>query len=293
MSPSIIYLSPLPSGVLDTDAVCYPCLMPELPEVESLARTLRRAVSGRVIRDAEILWPRTLHTPARREFLATVRGARITDTGRRAKYLLIHLDSGHTLVVHLRMSGDLFLLSADTPRDPHVRASLQLDNNIRVDFHDPRKFGRLYLVRDAAKITSSLGIEPLSEGFTVEHLASKLASTSRMIKPLLLDQRIVAGLGNIYTVEALWEAGIHPCRKACSLKPPAVEKLHGAIRSILAHAVEAGGTDLGDGVWKSGSFSPRVYAHEGEPCPRCGTILKRLVVAQRGTTICSKCQRAR
>lgn len=267
--------------------------MPELPEVESLARTLRRSVSGRVIRDAEILWARTLHTPTRPKFLAAVRGARITGTGRRAKYLLIHLDSGDTLVVHLRMSGDLFVLSGDTPRDPHVRASLQLDNDMRVDFHDPRKFGRLYLVRDTLQITSSLGVEPLSEEFTVEHLARQLAKSSRMIKPLLLDQRIVAGLGNIYTVEALWEAGIHPCRRACSLKALSVERLHGAIRSILANAVDAGGTDLGDGVWKSGSFSPRVYAHEGEPCPRCGSTLARIVVAQRGTTLCPRCQRGR
>lgn len=266
--------------------------MPELPEVEALARRLHKVAAGRRVTGCMVLWNRTVDRPSAARFRRDLLGATIVAVGRRAKYLVCSLDSGSRLLIHLRMSGDIFVSRDDQPIDPHVRVALKLSGGKRLDFHDPRKFGRMYLVSADHEVLGGLGVEPLSSAFTPALLGDLLRGSKRRIKALLLDQSVVAGLGNIYVIESLWRAGIHPCRAAGSLGEGELRDLCRAIRAVLGAAVKAGGTDLGDGVWKSGRFTPRIYGREEHPCPRCRTELRRIVVAQRGTVYCVQCQPA-
>jgi formamidopyrimidine-DNA glycosylase len=272
--------------------------MPELPEVEYVARQLRAELIGRVIVHAEVLWPRTVAGLAPEELAARVADQRVTAVERRGKYLLLSLSAGDVLLVHRRMSGNLIFLPASADA-PYTRARFVLDDGRQLAFTDPRKFGRLILLAEGelAAALASLGPEPLDESFTASALGARLAGHVRPIKALLLDQRVVAGLGNIYADEALFRAGIHPLRPGASLRPAELEALRAGIRGALLTGIEHGGTTFGrhrDVYNEAGRNLEHVevYQRTGQPCPRCGQPIARIVVAQRGTHFCPRCQPA-
>ena len=270
--------------------------MPELPEVEYIARQLREELIGRRITGVEVSWARSLGGADPADFTADVVGRTITSIGRRAKYLLIYFDDGNVLTVHRRMSGNLVLAPPAAP-DAWVRVAFDLDDGRRLLFTDPRKFGRLAVVPQERldAYFAAIGPEPLEPEFTPEALAKRLAGTKRPIKAALLDQSIVAGLGNIYADEALYRAGIHPLRPAASLTPDEVARLRDAIRAVLETGIAYGGTTIGrhrDVYDEAGTNVEHllVYRRAGQPCPRCGTPIQRIVVGQRGTYFCPTCQ---
>jgi formamidopyrimidine-DNA glycosylase len=280
--------------------------MPELPEVEYVARQLRQTLIGRAISDVRVNWPRTVAHPDTQTFCAELPGARVLGIDRRAKYLLISLSGEQTLLVHRRMTGNLLLFPSaaagasweETP-DLYARVVFLLDDGRRLVFTDPRKFGRiaLYPTSELSTALGGLGLEPLGEAFTVEALAARLAGRARQMKPLLLDQTCIAGIGNIYADEALFRAGIHPLRRAETLTLEEVGRLREAIREVLERGIEHGGTTFGrhQDIWgEAGSNRTHlaVYQRAGQPCLRCGAPVARLVVAQRGTHFCPICQPA-
>jgi formamidopyrimidine-DNA glycosylase len=274
--------------------------MPELPEVETIARKLRPILSERRIQSIEVFWPRTVDRPDLDTFVTALTGARVRDVGRRGKFLLMPLDTGQTLLVHLRMSGRFAVRagSAIVDGDKHTRARIRLDDGTSVCYVDPRKFGRFYLVDDPREVVGHLGPEPLLPTFTAGWLVEHLANRRGEIKRLLLDQRFIAGLGNIYVSEALWQAGIHPRRIAGSLGADEARKLHAAIVAALRAGVENGGTSLGDRqyVYPDGGLGRhqtqlQVYDRAGERCARCGYTLERIVQGQRSTYFCPVCQK--
>jgi formamidopyrimidine-DNA glycosylase len=274
--------------------------MPELPEVETIARTLRPDLVGATILEADLRWARTLATPSARKFKKQVRGQKILDVTRRAKFLNLQL-STFNLFIHLRMSGDLFIKEEDYQPAKHDRLILTLTPGPSPDygrggrylvFNDTRKFGRVWLTDDPGSVTGKLGPEPFSDEFTPEWLYDNLRKRHRQLKPLLLDQTFVAGLGNIYTDEALHMAKIHPQAASDSVKREQAGRLHEAIRAVLAEGIRRNGASI-DWVYRGGEFQNyfRVYDRTGELCPVCGTKIQRLVVGQRGTHICPKCQK--
>ncbi len=287
--------------------------MPELPEVETIARQLRQLVSGRTVADFRSSWLR-LTEPVPAEHLAErLRGRRIEGVRRRGKLVVFDLDDGDALVVSLRMTGQLLFGSASTaPDGPHVRGVIGFDDGTALRFADARKFGRMALVDRAdiaaeggadrrvarAPLHSSLGREPLGRNFTRAWLAAFLRRRGRSaIKPLLLDQRGIAGIGNIYAIEALWRARIHPLRQGGSLGADEVVRLHEALRWVLRKGIRLGGAsrrDYLDAEGRAGRMQRefQVYGRSGEPCPRCGRPIVRTVVGGRGTFHCPGCQRS-
>ena len=271
--------------------------MPELPEVETVARGLRATLVGRTIVETKVLWARSVVPPDPAAFARRLAGQTVTDVGRRGKWLMVALSGDNTLLIHLRMSGRLIVESEQCLDTRHLRALLLLDDGRRLSFFDQRKFGRLHLTTDPAQVLGALGPEPLSDGFTAERFEEMLRQRSGRSKPLLLDQRFLAGLGNIYTDEALWQARIHPLRQANTLSDIEAHRLHKAIRAVLQAAITGGGTTLEDGSYRqidgqAGEFagSLAVYGRSGQPCPRCGQAIERIVVGQRGTHFCPECQ---
>ncbi len=264
--------------------------MPELPEVETIARTLRPALVGRTILSAELRWKRSLATPSPAVFARRIQGQRIEAVGRRAKFLHLHLSQG-ALLIHLRMSGDLQVVQGDYAPAKHDRLILALSGDAHLVFNDPRKFGRIWLMDDPSGLFADLGIEPLSDEFTPESLYSRLHARRRQLKPLLLDQSFLAGLGNIYTDEALHLACLHPLTLSDAVGPAQAKDLWQAIRQVLEEGIRRNGASI-DWVYRGGDFQNhfRVYQRTGEPCPVCGTKIERLVVGQRGTHYCPKCQ---
>jgi formamidopyrimidine-DNA glycosylase len=210
--------------------------------------------------------------------------------GRRGKFVLISL-SEDTLLIHLRMSGDLLVEDQRVAPAPHHRLMLDLEGGIRLSFNDTRKFGRVWLVSDPGTVLSSLGPEPLSPSFTAEDLYKLLHARVRQIKPLLLDQRFIAGIGNIYADEALHLARIHPLRVSNTLEYEEVERLWESMREVLQEGIRRNGASI-DWVYRGGDFQNyfRVYGRTGEPCPVCGTPIERIVVGQRSTHYCPECQ---
>jgi formamidopyrimidine-DNA glycosylase len=271
--------------------------MPELPEVETIARLLRQggaesqSLLGKRIIKVCLLWERTLATPTPAEFDARLTGQVFQDISRRGKYLIFHLSEGDKLVFHLRMSGDMLLQPDDGPPAPHDRLVLSLHDAQRLAFNDARKFGRVWLVADLQTITQNLGPEPLEPGFNPEVLYERLQSHRRQIKPLLLDQSFLAGLGNIYADEALHMAGIHPLRLSNNLDYSEAERLWRSIRQVLQEGIRLSGASI-DWVYRGGQFQNqfRVYQRAGEACPVCHTPICRIVVGQRGTHYCPVCQ---
>lgn len=275
--------------------------MPELPEVEHVVRALSRAVLGRRILAAELRLPRLVAGSSPATFKRKLRGSRIDAIGRRGKYILIELDSGHVLVVHLRMTGKFQVIGPDQelPAYPHV--IFYLDDERRLVFSDMRQFGRLRLVRaDALSRLSqiaALAPEPFADEFSLAYFIETLRKSRRSLKQLLLDQTKILGLGNIYASEALFLARISPMKSAHTLSRARATKLHQAVRDILREAIDAGSTlriDLSDG---NGSYFGtterfwRVYERAGEPCVNCGTKIRRVVQGGRSTYYCPNCQR--
>jgi len=296
-------------------------LMPELPEVETYVRDLEGLLKGRSVVRTEVRWSRTVAAPDAEAFVARMTGMRFVTFGRRGKYMLLGLESGETLVVHLRMTGSFTLVPATPPPpttdarthrsteilitdtlntdDPHVHLLFDLDDGSQLRFRDTRKFGRLWLVENAETVIHALGPEPWDPAFTPEAFGAALAGRRAPVKALLLDQRIVAGVGNIYADESLWQAGILPMRAAGSLSADETTRLHGAIRMVLERAIVRGGSSLGDGSTNyvapsgaQGAFQEEfaVFQRTGKPCLRCGAPIQRTVVAQRGTHYCGVCQ---
>ncbi|RME89717.1 MAG: bifunctional DNA-formamidopyrimidine glycosylase/DNA-(apurinic or apyrimidinic site) lyase [Anaerolineae bacterium] len=273
--------------------------MPELPEVETIVRNLRPAVVGRTILAADLRWERTLAAPTPALFLQRVRGRRIEALTRRGKYIRFHLDRG-SLFVHLRMSGDLCIKRADYAPQKHDRLLLALSplptggGEVLLVFQDARKFGRVRLTENPAEVIGHLGPEPLDEAFTPHVFYRMLQSHRGALKPLLLNQRFLAGLGNIYTDEALHMAGLHPLQPANSLSEEQAHSLWNAIRQVLRKGIQLNGATI-DWVYRGGGFQNHfaVYRRKGQPCPRCGETIRRIIVAQRGTYFCPSCQAPR
>ncbi len=271
--------------------------MPELPEVETIRNRFRRGaddipslIDKRILR-AELLWARTLEAPAPQVFLERIRGQRVNEIGRRGKYLVFYLDTD-ALVIHLRMSGDLWWEASEAPLAPHHRLLLYFDDG-RLAFNDTRKFGRVWLMADPAALFARLGPEPLEDRFTADEFYSRLQARHRQIKPLLLDQGFLAGVGNIYADEALHRAGIHPKTRSDALTPAQAARLLDGVRQVLLEGIERNGASI-DWVYRGGEFqnSFRVYQRAGEPCYHCGTPIVRMVLGQRGTHFCPRCQPA-
>ena len=284
--------------------------MPELPEVETLVRRLREPVIGRTIVNATVKWNRTIGRPAPKEFVRQLRGYTIQSINRRAKYLVFELrprQSGRRpstplrsaqdapplfLLIHLKMSGKLSVVGGDALILKHDRVIFDLDNGQQLRFNDIRKFGRMHLVPDVDDITGAHGPEPLDRAFTLPRFREMIRARSGAIKPLLLNQQFLSGVGNIYADESLWYAKIHPLRKANSLKDAEIAALYTSIRRVLKQAINDQGTDAGDGVIE-GDYRPRVYDRQDRPCYRCHQPILKTVVGQRGTHFCPNCQRKR
>lgn len=271
--------------------------MPELPEVETVVRDLRPHVVGRTIAAAHVHWPRTIAAPGVHKFTREIRGYRFAAVTRRGKFLIFHLrrrQSTKYLLVHLRMTGGFGVEPRETRRDKHTHVHLLLDNGRELRFHDTRKFGRMWLVEDPARVTGKLGPEPLE--ISARQFDALFDSRRGHLKPLLLNQTFLAGLGNIYVDESLWYARLHPLRAAESLTTGERRRLYRAIRQVLTRAIAVGGTSI-DVMYKrvngaSGGFqdSLRAFDREKRPCRRCGTPIQKTVVGQRGTHYCPTCQ---
>lgn len=270
--------------------------MPELPEVETTVRALRLPLVGQTIVDVQTSWPRHIATPDINEMRFRIQGRRIESINRRAKYILLTLSEGETLVVHLKMSGHLAVCDSSEASHPHVHTRFMLGNGKELRFRDQRKFGRIYLVDDPEQILSGLGPEPLEPAFTAAILHERLSVRKRMIKPLLLDQAFVAGIGNIYANEALFYARISPTRQAHTLNSTESRALHGAIQKALNLGLINGGASIDlyrkpDGSRGNMQNEFVVHGREGQPCLQCGTMIHRAVLNSRSVFYCPNCQR--
>ncbi|HLE91937.1 MAG TPA: bifunctional DNA-formamidopyrimidine glycosylase/DNA-(apurinic or apyrimidinic site) lyase [Anaerolineales bacterium] len=264
--------------------------MPELPEVETIARKLKPELTGKTIIDADLRWSRTLASPSVKKFKEQIKGQKILRVGRRAKYLDISL-SEFNMLVHLRMSGDLFMRESKFEPQKHDRLILKLTGGKSLVFNDTRKFGRVWLTANPENVLGKLGPEPLSRGFTSQWLHTALHNKHRQLKPLLLDQTFLAGLGNIYTDEALHIAKLHPLAASDSITVEQARALQDAVRRVLKEGIRRNGASI-DWVYRGGEFQNhfRVYDRDGKPCPVCGTKIERIMVGQRSTHYCPNCQ---
>ncbi|MBC8504087.1 MAG: DNA-formamidopyrimidine glycosylase [Chloroflexi bacterium] len=270
--------------------------MPELPEVETIRNKFRLGTNeipsliGKRVTGIDLLWERTLESPTAEEFAIRIVGQSFTDVGRRGKYLLFHLEES-TLVIHLRMSGDLWYEKIDDPIAPHHRLLIFIDNDHRLTFNDTRKFGRIWLVEDVEALLSHLGPEPLEKGFTSQDFHQRLGKYRRQLKPLLLDQSFLAGVGNIYADEALHLAKLHPLKRSHTLGVEEATILLDTIRTVLNEGIRRNGSSI-DWVYRGGEFQNyfQVYQRTGESCYQCAIPIERITVGQRGTHFCPQCQ---
>jgi formamidopyrimidine-DNA glycosylase len=301
--------------------------MPELPEVETVARDLRGLVVGSTITGAHYDWPRTIAGVAPEAFEGWVAGRRIEAVGRRAKFVLLDLSGGLVLTIQLKMTGQVFVVPMGAAADRHVRVVMDLEDGRELRFRDMRKFGRVGVYRrdvdgrlvppdggekeepadapvrrvaearvaEAGDLFGRHGPEPLSDAFTLREFRRRLRRRRGRLKPLLLDQSFVAGIGNIYADEALWLARLHPLRRAEGLHPPDEARLYRAIRSVLAEAIERRGSSVDDYTAPEGDGTMQerlaVYQRTGLPCFRDGHPIRRIVIGARSTHFCSFCQR--
>jgi len=287
--------------------------MPELPEVETVCRQLEPEIEGRRVERLEVYDPRWCRSTPPAELEAAVAGRMIEGLGRRGKYLLLRLDGGQTLVMHLRMTGNLVLVEGEDKLDPsegmrlyegerstserHLRARFVLDGR-ELWFTDPRRFGEALLLGDGeldAHFAPRLGVEPLSDEFTAERLGEIAAGRKAPLKSFLLDQKGIAGIGNIYADEALFRAGLHPLSPAESMKPEHLEALRDGTVAALEAGIDGGGAsidDYRDGRGEKGRMQEEFLVHtrEGKPCPRCDGTVERIVVSGRSTYFCPSCQ---
>jgi len=276
--------------------------VPELPEVETVRRRLQPLLEGRTLAEVEILDGRLTRPHDPDEVAAELRGERVDEVARRGKYLIVRFASGRALLVHLRMTGAFLHAPAGSlPGDPHRRAVVRMDDRSDVAYRDVRRFGTWLLLEPEEVepyLAVRLGPEPLEDDFTPEFLRERLRGRRAPLKAAVLDQRTVAGLGNIYADEALWRARLHPRREAGTLRRPQLELLHGTIREALELGIARQGSTLRD--YRTPDGAPGTMQHEfavygrlGEPCDRCGTPIERIVVGGRGTWFCPRCQRGR
>lgn len=271
--------------------------MPELPEVETIRISLEPKLTGRMITGVSIALPKMIENPAPAELETAVQGRKIIGVERRGKYLLIRLDGESTLAIHLRMTGQLMVEDLERPPGKATYFKVQLDNGTELRFSDQRKFGKVFYFesREIPAALTRLGPEPLSEEFTPERLKQSFAKHQLAVKKALLDQTVIAGIGNIYADEALFLAGIHPARPVDSLTDQELEALYHAIRQVLTESISHRGTtkrDYRDGEGHPGSHQDylRVYGRKGEPCIVCGTPLAKMIFGGRGTHFCPMCQ---
>lgn len=274
--------------------------MPELPEVETIVKALRQggrggdAILGKRVESSYLAWERTLAYPGYEVFKEHINNKVVDEVNRRGKYILIRLGNEY-LAIHLRMTGDLRVETridenGETPLRQHDRFVLYFDDGLRFVFNDPRKFGRIWLVDDLRLILDNLGPEPLDPSFTPHALYESLQNHGkRNIKALLLDQKVIAGIGNIYTDEALFAAGIHPLRLAGQIDPIESEILYHSIQSVLLEGIRRNGASF-DWVYRGGKFEFQVYQREGQTCKKCGATIQKISVGQRGTHYCPMCQ---
>jgi formamidopyrimidine-DNA glycosylase len=264
--------------------------VPELPEVETYRSALEPRLVGRTFRRVRILDPRLTRPFEPDEVSAELEGERVAAVERRGKYLLVRFESGLVLLVHLRMTGGF-----PTGETTHERALVDLSGGTRLVYRDTRRFGT-WLVLGPDELDSyldeRLGPEPLGRGFTAGYLGAHLRGRRASVKALLLDQRLVAGLGNIYADESLWRARIHPLRPGGDLGERELQALARGVRAAVRRGIERQGANLGDGAYPSGAMQDefRVYGRTGEPCPRCRTPIEKTRVAGRGTHYCPVCQ---
>jgi formamidopyrimidine-DNA glycosylase len=271
--------------------------MPELPEVETICRNLRDgtptnpSILGFVIQSAQVLWPRTLAIPSVDEFARRLPGQTIQSINRRGKFVILSL-AGDTLLIHLRMSGDLLVEAGDAALALHHRVLINFQNGLRLAFNDTRKFGRIWLVDEPQQVTGDLGPEPLDPEFTAPEFYRRLQSTHRQLKPLLLDQSFLAGLGNIYVDESLNLARLHPLENSQHVDESQAALLLNSIRQVLNEGIRRNGASI-DWVYRGGDFQNyfRAYDRAGQPCLKCGTPIQRIKVGQRGTHFCPQCQK--
>jgi len=275
--------------------------MPELPEVETVCRLIRPKLVGRTLGASRVAWERTLGDLTPRRFAHRVRGARARAVRRRGKFVVVELERDARpaggLLIHLRMTGRLHVDPPDFDRGPYVRVAVDLDDGNVLHFLDVRKFGRFRHVAEPEEALGHLGPEPLSSEFTPERFYADLRSRRRFLKPLLLDQGFVAGLGNIYVDESLHLARLHPLQASDSVSRKKAHALHRAIRTTLAAAIEREGSSF-DAFYRTPEGQPgsyqdqfQVYGRDGKPCLSCGRRIAKIVVGQRGTHLCLRCQR--
>jgi formamidopyrimidine-DNA glycosylase len=280
--------------------------MPELPEVETIARELRPLVVDRTIVEADLDWPRVVRHPDPDAFRAGIRGRRILDVARRAKWLVLPLSGDGALAIQVKMTGQLFVVPRDAERDRHVHVWFDLDDGRQLRMRDMRKFGRVGLYArdelgtvlgagDEGELFEDFGPEPLDPAFTLKEFRRLIRSRRGRLKPLLTNQAFLAGIGNIYADEALWRSRLHPLRSAATLRPDEERRLYLAIRDVLAEAVAHRGSSVDDYTAPEGDgeMQERLQAYQrtGEPCPRCGRPMRRFVLALRSTHFCGWCQR--
>ena len=274
--------------------------MPELPEVETVRKTLKHLVLHKEIANITVYWPKIIKNPVEVEqFMDALKGETIVDVGRRGKFLIIYTDQ-FALVSHLRMEGKYGLYPKEEPFDKHTHVIFHFTDDTELRYRDVRKFGTMHLYKKGEEFIQppllELGPEPFSEEFTKEYLAEKLKKTNRKVKTALLDQKLFVGLGNIYVDEALFRSGIHPERIASSLNPDEISVLHEQIVATLSEAVKKGGSTIRSYVNSQGQigmFQLDLYAYgrTGEACKKCGTPLEKTTVGGRGTHYCPNCQR--
>ena len=270
--------------------------MPELPEVETVKNEIAPLVVGRRITGVTLAWERIVKEPSPAEFCSRIAGQEITGIRRRGKYLIFSLSGGDYLIVHLKMTGALIVMPDSSDPPDYVRATIHLDGGTSIFFRDPRKFGMMRLTRDPGAIDDALGPEPLEEGFTPKTLAERLGKRTAPIKAVLLDQKVLAGVGNMYADEALYAAGINPWRPAGSLSRRETERLHGELRRILWAAIGRKGASINTYFRPDGSQGMAHYefkvAHGmgGKTCSVCGGPIERVAIRNRGTYFCPHCQ---
>lgn len=274
--------------------------MPELPEVETIAKDLRDAgIINEKIDDIAVFWKKSIAIPSPNEFCKRLCGQTITSIKRRAKYLWFGLSNGDSLFLHLRMTGRLLLATSEAPRSPHEHLILSFVSKRQLRYHDTRKFGRWYLVADPKTILNKLGPDPFDPEFTLANFKHRIQGKKRQLKPLLLDQSFIGGLGNIYVDEALWEAKLHPQTLCNALSSNEIILLYQAIHVVLKRGLKAQGTTLGkgtnnfyrlDGSRGKHQLILNVFRRTSLPCPRCGSKILRLIIAQRSTHLCPSCQ---
>lgn len=274
--------------------------MPELPEVETIKRTLEPKLKGLSFQAVEVYLPKIIRTPVPQEFIASIPGKTIQKIERRGKYLLFFLAENFVLVLHLRMTGRLIYSAPEDPLGPHTHIIFHLDNGFALRYMDTRQFGRVFLVK-SEKLPlvaglNSLGIEPFDPGFTKAFLIRELKRRHTKIKSLLIDQSFIAGIGNIYADEVLFRALIHPQRQSQTLTIREATRLYYAIREILKEGIENRGASIKDyvnGEGNAGNYQNllKVYGHEGKPCTRCSRPIAKIYLGGRSTHFCSTCQK--